>query len=143
MVDRLLPLLLALSVAAPAATRGPCCCATKAIACFPPTESADAALPPCCRPQEPEPTCCREGAVEGLLPAPCGCEGCLANRPVQPLAVAPTTPDAVSAGEPLDSLLPAQPPIDLRVVAQRHTTPPAAFGNRPPDRLALLCVWII
>jgi hypothetical protein len=153
--DRLLALTMALTLAAGAIVQPPCCCETLGGSCRIDEEASsvvaccatEAALPPCCVAKL---AVAKQGlakqASTSAASLPCECDGCPTNRPENPLnesTVAPRAPDvndlplALSAG-----------PMDPPQVVSLDETQLAGWENLsldrpPPDRQALLCVWVI
>ncbi|QDT69519.1 hypothetical protein MalM25_24580 [Planctomycetes bacterium MalM25] len=153
MVDRLLTPLLALLVALPMATRGPCCCLSEATA-----ETVDGCcqasqgccevspeLPPCCR-QAAEACCsieadskCGENPLER-----CGCTGCPTNQIINPIQLAASAPRVPTADElpPAIAAVSCLTPVEAPSLSgSDHGLAPVS--HPPPDRQALLCVWTI
>lgn len=151
MVDRLLSLTLTLTLATGAMVKASCCCqlgdaahcqldaGSKTPACCIPASSVvDGSLPPCCR--------AKQAADEPAGPGECGCDGCLSNRPASPFAETAPAPRAPN----LDDLPPAlgagpQEPVLVAPLSGIGDVPLAnlSLDRPPPDRQALLCVWVI
>jgi hypothetical protein len=143
--DRLLALTMALTLAAGAIVQPPCCCETLGGSCRIDEEASS--VPACCATEAALPPCCvAKQASTSAASLPCECDGCPTNRPENPLnesTVAPRAPDvndlplALSAG-----------PMDPPQVVSFDETQLAGWENLsldrpPPDRQALLCVWVI
>lgn len=151
LIDRLVALLVALTVAAPALTRPECCCVSpmpSASGCCQ-TIPADGRtqVPACCQSSGGEPSCCRaeNSTSRSAVPGPCGCDKCPTSKPVEPFQ----PNDAPTRIQTIDDL-----PLATGVVssltpvadAARWALPNAIEwrqSHRPPDLQALLCVWTI
>jgi len=141
--DRLLALTVALTLVAGTIAQPPCCCKSPTGACRVEARATSAAS--CCAIDKKLPPCCRDEAA-GVESGPCKCNGCLTKRPKSPLNESASTlrtaslddlPPALSAG-------PMDPPLDFSLgESQRILLESLSLDRPPPDRQALLCVWVI
>lgn len=153
MVDRLLTPLLALLVALPMATRGPCCCLSEATAetvdgcCQAGTSYCDAPaeLSPCCR--QAADACCSVEAESKCGENPlerCGCTGCPTNQVINPIQLAEAAPRAPTADDLPPAVVAVSCLTPIAFTSPRGVDDGSALRRRPPlDRQALLCVWTI
>lgn len=143
MFDRLIALTMALTLAAGAIAQPPCCCKSPAGACHTTTPAASA--PSCCTVDKELPPCCQEKAA-GVESGPCQCDDCLTNRPKTPLKESAAPPRASSVDDlpPALSAGPTDPPFVASLgETQLSLLEGLTLDRPPPDRQALLCVWVI
>ncbi|TWT99648.1 hypothetical protein Pla108_05910 [Botrimarina colliarenosi] len=146
MFDRLLALLMTLTLAVPAIVAPPCCCLAANSTCRIAEEAAD--KPACCQTEAALPPCCRNAqtSVETApLPTQCGCDGCLSSKPASPLAGPPTVPEAPHPDDlpPAFGAGPLEPPHAGSLDGPRGVIERVSLNRPPPDRQALFCVWVI
>jgi hypothetical protein len=154
-LDRLLALKMALTLAAGAMVRPPCCCETSAGVCRidqevssqkagsgPACCATEAALPPCCMVKQG--VAKQSGASAASIP--CDCDGCPTNRPENPLSEQAVTPRPPALDDlPLVlSAGPMDPPLAVSLdESQQARWESLSLDRPPPDRQAVLCVWVI
>ena len=144
MFDRLLALTMALMLAAGAIVQPPCCCKSPVSVCHLDAQADD--KPACCVTDAEAPACRQQKGVVGVESLPCECDGCLTNLPENVLNESATAPRAPS----IDDLPLAQGagPMDPPQVVSLNETlrvgwESLSLDRPPPDRQALLCVWVI
>ena len=155
MIDRLLALVLTLTLAVGAIVEPPCCCKSPAGICrVEALESGAAPLscdapasgkPSCCSVKAEAPPCCQQKAA-GADSGPCECKDCLTNLPKSPLNESASAPRAPALDD-LPLALSAGP-MDPPFAGSLNESDLARWESRtldrpPPDRQALLCVWVI
>ena len=144
MFDRLLALTMALTLVAGAIVQPPCCCKSPVSGCHVDSSASD--KPACCVTQADLPPCCQKKAAAGVESQPCECDGCLTNRPDNPLNETAAAPRAPSYDD-LPLALGAGPMDPPQVVSLDETRlagwESLSLDRPPPDRQALLCVWVI
>jgi hypothetical protein len=137
MLDRLIAIVLTATLALPAIVEPPCCCETLSARCA--AGEGSVALAPCCRNASASDRTC------GQRPVTCGCDGCLASKPANPLASSAPAPRAGDLDD-LPLALGAGPQDPLPCVASAAMLPviaSASIDRPPPDLHAWFCVWVI
>ncbi len=160
MFDRLIALTMSLTLVAGTIAQPPCCCKSPTGACRleAQTESSLASQPSCCHVAQNAaedqiaqklPPCCQKAAnarTSDIESGPCKCDGCLTNRPKNPLNEPAAVPRASSVDD-LPPALSAGPMDPLLVVSlgesRRTLLGSLSLDRPPPDWQALLCVWVI